>query len=601
MSLDPNRSRRVLGFTLLLVGLAFAAYSNSLKAPLVLDDTLNITNNTSLRQLWPPQPARVATMRGRPVANFSFALNYAAGGLRVEGYHVVNLLIHAAAGLTLFGIIRQTLRLPALADRFAAAADVLAFAAAALWLLHPLQTEAVTYVSQRTESLMGLFYLLTLYAFIRGSTAAPPNRSWLFVAVLSFLLGLGCKEVIVTAPVVLLLYDRTFLAGSFAEAWRRRRGFYLGLAACWLVLAALMIDFENRGVGLGLGVTPWEYAVTESWVVLRYLRLALWPTPLVFDYGSGVVKSLAEVWPAALLLVALLVGVGVTLRRRPKLGFLLAAPFLLLGPTSSVVPLAQQPMAEHRLYLPLAALAVLIVVAFHLWLGRRGWWLLGAVTVGLGAATYQRNAIYADAISLWEDTARKSPGNDRAYQNLGNAYLHAGRMAAAEKAYQTAFTLNRYNPDAINNLGFIYAQTGRIPKAINYFHWAKQLLPNDAEAYYNLGCVFLSEQQLTRAQAEFERALQLNPQHAHAHSNLGTVLSEMGRYGEALQHYSAALRLNPNDAEAYASRAYAYFRSDRLSAAIADYEQALKLRPEFEAARKNLETIRKVRPLNSAP
>ncbi|HSY54782.1 MAG TPA: hypothetical protein VK785_10065, partial [Opitutaceae bacterium] len=183
--------------------------------------------------------------------NFTFALNYALGDLNVRGYHWFNLLIHTLAGLTLFGIVRRTLLRqgyggqalvrPALSGRFGADAVPLALAVAVIWVVHPIQTEAVTYVSQRAESLMGLFYLLTVYCFIRGASATGERRDsqvirplssclWLLASVLSCFLGTLSKETIVTAPVMVLLYDRTFVAGSFREAWRLRWRYYSGLA-----------------------------------------------------------------------------------------------------------------------------------------------------------------------------------------------------------------------------------------------------------------------------------------------------------------------------------------------------------------------------------
>ena len=289
----------------------WAAYANSFSAPFVFDDLKSVVQNPTIRHLWPPSevlsPPNDATgAGGRPVLNLSLALNYAVGGLDVRGYHVMNTLIHALAALTLFGIVWRTLRRPVLVDRFGSAAGPLALGVALLWALHPLQTESVTCIVQRSESLMGLFYLLTLYGFIRAVETPAPRRWEIFTGVVC-LLGMATKEVMVSAPLLVLLYDRTFVAGTFRAAWRQRGSLYLGLAGTWLLLFWLVAHSSQRGgvAGFGLGLSGWHYALTQCRAIILYLSLAFWPSPLVIDYGTGFVRQLNEVWPQALLLLAL--------------------------------------------------------------------------------------------------------------------------------------------------------------------------------------------------------------------------------------------------------------------------------------------------------
>jgi len=303
---------------------AVAAYHNSFSGPFILDDLISITGNPSIRHLSPIgavlSPPNPVGSGGRPLLNLTFALNYACGGMSVRGYHVLNLLIHVLAGATLFGVVRRTLLQPGLHERFGASAKALALSIAGLWTVHPLQTESVTYVSQRAESLMGLFYLLALYCLIRGARPAAP-ATWPALAVAACGAGMASKEVMVSAPLVLLLYDRTFLAGTFPEAWRQRWRLYVGLAATWLVLAYLAGSsrLQERGVGYGFGFTWWTYALTECRVLVDYLKLAVWPHPLVLDYGAElVVRQGAQIWPQGFL-SGDLVGSPLRLRlRRPS-------------------------------------------------------------------------------------------------------------------------------------------------------------------------------------------------------------------------------------------------------------------------------------------
>ncbi len=246
-----------------LVAATIAAYSNTFHSPFVFDDAHDIVQNYSIRRLRPLSQVFLAESGGktyvqsRPVVNLTFALNYATAKLNPFQYHVTNLAIHVLAGLALFGIARRTLRLPSLAERYAGVATPLAFAMAAMWVLHPLQTQAVTYVTQRYESLMGLFYLLSLYCAIRSDSSGH-GRWWAAGSVAACLASMGCKEVAVSIPLVILLYDRAFMAGSFAEAWRRRRGFYAALAATWVALAVHLTLSGGRSswAGFGLATSP---------------------------------------------------------------------------------------------------------------------------------------------------------------------------------------------------------------------------------------------------------------------------------------------------------------------------------------------------------
>ena len=428
------------------IALATAAvYADSLSGPLIYDDHLWITWNQSIHNLAsigtvlsaPTDPA----VHGRPVLSLTFALNYAVSGTSAWSYHLANLAIHVLAALVLFGIVRRTLAMlpgafPGERDRFFPA-----LGAALLWAVHPLQTEAVTYVAQRAESLMGLFYLLTLYCFIRG-VEMPGSRRWRLLAVLSCLLGMATKEVMVTAPLIVLAYDRTFVAGSFRGALGARGALYAGLAGTWLALALLMGGFGGRGLGYGLGFTWWSYALLESWVILHYLLLSLWPFPLVFDYGTNLVGTVADTIPWACLLLCLVGATFLAFRRRPALGFAGAWFLLILAPASSVVPVAFQPMAEHRMYLSLAAVTVLASIGAWRWLGTRCVPVVLAGAAVLGTLAAFRNRDYRSEVAIWGDTVLRRPMNERARLTLGSALALDGRNEAAAAQFREALRID---------------------------------------------------------------------------------------------------------------------------------------------------------------
>lgn len=223
-------------------------------------------------------------MAGRPVVNLSLALNYAVSGYAVGSYYVFILGVHLAAAFTLCGLVRRTLLLPTLRLRFGAAALPLAFFVAALWMLHPQQTESVTYIVQRAESLVGFFYLLTLCCALRFAESGGAMR-WGVIATACCALGMATKEVMVSAPLLVLRYDRSFLGGSWRAAWEARGRLWLALAATWLLLAFLMLSTVGCGgtAGLGAGISSWHYLLTQCRAIVTCLGLAVWPHPLVFD------------------------------------------------------------------------------------------------------------------------------------------------------------------------------------------------------------------------------------------------------------------------------------------------------------------------------
>lgn len=587
---------------LLIIAAGIWAYHNSLRVPFLFDDHSSVGNNPTIRHLWPigttlsPSPASVAG--GRPVVNLSLALNYALGGTSVWGYHAFNLAVHVLAALTLYGIVRRTLAQPALREQFSGTADAVALAVALIWVVHPLQSEAVTYISQRCESLMGLFYLLCLYGFIRGSESRR-SVGWFILSVAACWLGMASKEVMVTAPLLVLLYDRTFVSGAFREAWTRHLRLYLGLDGSWLLLAWLTAGLHNRGVGYDPGITWWGYALTECQAVVHYLRLAAWPHPLIFDYGEYV-----PTWrPSAVVLCALILAAlaGIVLvvewKRHPAIGFLGAWFFVILAPTSSVVPIMGSPMAEHRMYLPLASVITLAVLGAAA-LGKRmfherqrlvlGYAVAGFVVVPLAFLTIQRNRVYTSEVTLWQDTVVKRPHNARARYNLGVVLVERGQPTDAIAQYEQALRIKPDYAEVHYNLGITLAQLGRTTEAIAHYQQALQIKPGMTVAHDNLGTTLMTQGRVPEAIGQYEQALRIDPDDAEAHYNLGIALVQLGRLPEAISHYEHALGINPDDPETHNNLGNALLRAGKVPEAIEHYKRALQIKPEFAEAHNNL-------------
>ena len=284
------------------------AYAGSFAGPFLFDDQNAVVKNATIRTLTPISvplsPPRDTPVAGRPVVNLTFAGNYAIGGLDVTGYHAVNLAFHLLTALVLFGVVRRTLRQASMPDDLSRAAGGVALASALVWELHPLNSEVVNYVAQRTESAMALCYLVTLYAAIRAAHDGQ-RWGWRLVAIAACAAGMAAKESMVTAPVMVLLYDRVFLYPSFRAALRERGALYLGLAATWGVLVALLLGVPRTSVGFAAGVTPWTYFLNQLSIIARYLWLTVWPRALVLDYGLPRPLTVSDVLlPGALVLAA---------------------------------------------------------------------------------------------------------------------------------------------------------------------------------------------------------------------------------------------------------------------------------------------------------
>ena len=579
---------------LALVVLALAAWANSFAGPFVLDDAPAIPENPTIRDLGNLRavlspPANGETVTGRPILNLSLALNWHVGADSVRGYHAVNLAIHVAAALALFGVARRTLRGPRLAARFGPRAAPLAGMIAALWLVHPLQTESVTYIVQRAESLVGLWLLLALYAATRATESPRPAR-WQVAAVVACLLGMATKEVMFAAPLLVWLHAGLFFAPSLRAAWQRHRGFCLALGSTWLLLGWLLLRTGDRGAtaGFDAGISPWHYLLTQCGALLHYVRLAFWPVPLILDYGFEVVTSPLAAAAPGLVLLAAFAATVVGLVRGRAWAFLGAWFFLLLGPSSSVVPVATQTIAEHRMYLPLAALVAGAVLGVERLGGPRAVWPLAGAALAAAVLVHDRNRDYASTLAIWHDTAVKRPTNARAHQEFGLALKNAGRPRDALPHFERALALVPHYDKGRHNYATALTEVGDLAGAARQFDLVLARDPAFADSLYGLGNVRRLQGRLDEALAAFQAAARVRPAFSNAHNNLALLLFERGRTDEALAHFDAAVRADPGFLVGFMNRANALFRLGRPADAARDFEHALRLAPASLDARENL-------------
>jgi protein O-mannosyl-transferase len=529
--------RRWLTFAVLLAA-ALAAYHNCFTAPFVFDDLPHIVDNERIRSLWPVWP--LVSETSRPLVQLSLAVNYAISGLDPWSYHLFNVLVHVAAACTLYSLVRRTLE-RAGSDRVRPAADGLALTISLLWMLHPLQTGSVTYIIQRGESLMGLFCLLTLYCFVRSGDSAHAGR-WRTASLICCILGLASKPVMAIAPLLVLLYDRTFIAQSFVTAIRTRAAYYSALfgalALLPLMLAQKTADWAPTAGFGNVVVTPGAYAATQPTAILHYLRLAFWPDALCLDYGWRAEQNAVVIVASSVALVALLCGALWLARGSRLAGFALGWFAITLAPTSSVIPIADL-VFEHRMYLALAAVIgattvggfVLIakaaerIRAFH----NRAQMVRIAATALLAlllcGRTVLRNDEYGSEVALWSSAIEVSPQSPRAQYNLGTALMRRNHFAEAIVHLSEAVKARPGYADALYNLGNAHLALGQFERAVASYRGALAVTPDDWQMHNNMGVAMLKAGNVAAATAAFERTLELNPDCASARSNLERVRS----------------------------------------------------------------------------
>jgi tetratricopeptide (TPR) repeat protein len=578
---SPPWRGRIWPSALLLAAAAGVCYANSFAVPFLFDD---------------PLPGAALDYTTRPLVWATFALNRALSGSSVWSYHAFNLLVHLANGLLLLGVLRRTLEraAPGLAERTRSG---LALVIALLWLCHPLQTGAVTYLSQRAESLGAFFVLACLYAFIRSTTAARP-RGWELLSLASLALGFATKETIAVAPLLVWLYDALFVAPGAAQALAARRRYYKQLVGVTVASFVLFIVPLLLTGGATVGFAMKEhgalaYARTQPAVVLHYLGLVFWPHPLVFDYGWPVARSAGEYVPQLLVVIALLCAALVCLRRRPAIGFAAAWFFVCLAPSSSIVPIKDLAF-EHRVYLPLAGVLALVVVG--------GWWAVGrtlpgapflreglalAALLALGTTTFLRNREYLSATELWRSVVARAPRNPRGHGNLAHELIGEGKLDEAVAALQAALALDPHYHGALHRLGNVHRLRGEWDLAVDAY--LKAIDEADLPAYrYGLACAFLGKGAFPEAETCYRKALELEPNKPENHLGLANALVQLDRPADAELEFELALRLDPTLQEAHTNLAVLLLSQGKASEALEHNQKALAIPPNSAQEQFNL-------------
>jgi len=593
----PGRQRRVL-LAGAIVAVVVALYTPALDAPFTFDDQKNITLNPGIRlsplewsswvglDLWSPTP--------RPVSNASFALNYAWGGYAVQGYRWWNIAVHALTSLCVMWLSVRVLRrwreLPGQGGRASDLDEVriawLSFFAGLLFAVHPLQTQAVTYVVQRMTSQSTLFYVAGLLAWMRGGDAQEPlgRRLWRGLALVGWLGSLGSKEIGVTWPLVVWSWEWGFVRDGQKRFVRRSLPWLAGGAVCvgllgwWASGVGHLVSYASQPF------TLWERLWTEPRVLWSYAGLWLWPFGGRQSVVHDVVLSTGPLHPWTTwvsLLGWLAVGVS-GWRSAGRLRLWSAGVwwwFVQHSVESTVLPL--EPMYEHRMYLPGVGLAVVLP-----WLWWWGWgrrerlaaWLGVGVCAALALATWQRNAVWADPITLWSNAVAASPQRAETHTNLAFALMAAQRFDEARAELDRARALDAHDFVVQQNLGALALASGDIEGAERSYRAALEANPLDALSLAGLGAVAMEQGRPQQAIALHRRSLALRSD-PRVHNNLAQVLAREGLVEEALREHARAIAVDPDFAPAYRERARVLLQLGRARQAAEGLGAALSQRP----------------------
>jgi len=518
--------------------LGILVYSNSFNSSFHFDDSIFIVDNSSIRNIhdidniWKFYPCRFLTF-------LTLAINYHFGQLNLLGYHLFNLGIHLFCAVLVWWLMRLTLSTPLMRDnKILAHQQGMALLAGLIFVSHPIQTEAVTYIWQRAASLACMFYLSAICFFVKSRlyqdkvSDADLCKTYYFLSILAIACAMFSKENTISLPLMILLYDYTFF-GLKKDIFFQR---HLLLLFMMLVIPLTMLIThssqaqEVKGIAQATGgISPLHYFLSQIRVMMTYLRLIFIPVNLNFDYDFPVYQSIFEA-PVFLSLCILMMVIFFALQLLVKyrlVFFGIFWYFLSLCPESSFLP-QKDLVAEHRLYLPLVGYIFFLTSGLFYFFGKKSiqgvYIILGLVLLLNSFLTYQRNNIWKNEITLWEDTVKKSPLKARPYNNLGTALAQEGQLGPAKLNFLKAIALDPRYPDAYYNLGNINRDQGNFSKAI----------------------------------ANYNQAIDLNPRYELAYNNRGYVFFKQGNYSQSLLDFDEAIKLNPADPGLYNNRAMAY-------------------------------------------
>ncbi len=552
-------TKKTFNFTLLafliIAIISILIYSNSFDCEFQFDDESNISEQIVIKKLSNFTDLSIwQNINFRPLAMFTFAINYHFHKLDVNGYHVGNLIVHIIMGWFVFLLINLIFSLQSIkSDSFAEDKKYLALFAALICVAHPIQTQAVTYIVQRMTSLAAMFYIISIFLYAKGriihiKKGLKLNALILYIgALLSGVFALLSKQNAVTFPLSMLLFELFFIRNKENKLFKK----YIIISFSVLLFVFLAIVFSGNLHKETEQISRINYLITQFRVTVKYIQLLLLPVQQNLDYNfyaSNTFWSLKEIGSFLIILSLLISGV-LLFRKQRVLSFGIFWFFLTLSLESSIFPISGI-IYEHRLYLPMVGFSLcLITIIWRLFSYKRKsimFILLMIIIFSYGYATFNRNKVWKTRYTLWSDVVKKSPNKARPNYNLGNVWTRKGKHNVAIKYYDRAVKTKPDFVDALNNLGNAWNSKGNIDKAIEYYNKVLEVNPNYTQALNNLGVISSNKGELDKAKEYYEKVLEIKPFDAEVINNLGIVWARKREFDKAIDCFKKALEIKPD-------------------------------------------------------
>ncbi len=558
-------------------------------------DNFLITNIYNLQNIWNFWPCRF-------ILYLSVALNYHFNGLNVFGYHLFNIVVHLGAAILVWWLTLLTLSTPAMKEeKIAHQANVISLFVGLVFIAHPIQTEAVTYIVQRAASMGTLFYLASLCLYVQSRLLQDKDSSWrlgrfyYICSLVTAIMAMFTKETAITLPLMILLYEFSFLKSRRALNWRHLVPFLLTIFIIPLtMLLTKSVNFQEmrRVTEVTPGISSMHYLLTQFRVMVTYIRLAFLPLNQNLDYDYPIFKNIFElpVLFSFLFLITILFWAKRLFLKFRLVSFSIFWFFLTLLPESSILPI-KDVIYEHRLYLPLVGYSMFLVSSGYYLLGKNTLRVMVVVLTMIifcySVLTYQRNKVWKDEITLWDDVVSKSPNKARPHYNRGSVWAKQDDFSKAMSDYNKAIEINPGFAEAYNNRGDVYSREDNSPQALSDYNKAIEINPIIAKIYNNRGLIYYKLGNYTQALSDYSKAIEIDPKIAEVYNNRGNVYGSQGDLTQAMSDFNKAIEINPNYSKAYNNRGHVYLIESDFTQAVRDLTKAIELNPKDVEAYNN--------------
>jgi protein O-mannosyl-transferase len=619
-------------FALILIGLSvFVIYGNIYNCPFVFDDIRVIVENRTIRDLSNFFSIE-KLLKPRAIVDFTFALNYRYGKLDVFGYHLVNVLIHILNGIVVYFLAITILDLLSRQSSLAGTPVsgtrdypilTIALFSSLLFVVHPIQTQAVTYTVQRYASMAAFFYMASVLLYLKARIIQQKSKiredgakciKWATIHKIKLssiytlsaiygILAFISKQNTASLPGVILLVEYLLIDRTW-QGWKKKAPFFILVFGLWMLFTLYITGFFDSGFeGRRLledvsgmtketeNVSRWQYLCTQFNVLVIYIRLLFLPVNQNLDYMYPFKNGFFDSYtPFAFLFLVCLVSIGIwQIKKRPVISLAILWFFITLSVESSIIPI-KDAIFEHRLYLPMFGFGLIVAYLFFDLLSRQQFCVIiisVLIIISLGLATIHRNSIWQNKIKLWSDVVSKSPKNPRAYNNIGVALNKQERTSEAIEYYLEALSIMPDYVDAQFNIGLAMDKQGNIDEAIKHYSEVLRKKPDYEKAHNNLGAALDKQERTEEAIKHYLQSLKIKPDYIESYINLGAALDKQGRRAAAIKQYIKVLQIDPDNEEAHYNMGLSLSKQGRTSAALEHYLEVLKLRPDHIKAQNN--------------